>query len=182
MECHSSRLNLCCVLSPSQPHRPPCSYLHPSLKRNEDGSARFVLPTSVGWHREYKHMSRTCKDQALASRPGLYFVRHNYRRRLDPAGSWLNLRCYYGKRNGQHLYAVPSWGSQTSPGWPVKRSIPNAEYFPVGWMLIHVSPLPTSRCLETPSKHIFSAHPFGRPVSCHWVLNLVLPWVQPSKS
>ena len=124
------------MLSPSQPHRPPSSYLHPSLKRNEDESARFVLPTSVGWHREYKHMSRTCKYQALASWPGLYFVRHNYRRRLDPAESWLNLRCYYGKWNGQYLYAVPSWGSQTFPGWPVKRRYSQRWVFP-SWIDIN---------------------------------------------
>ena len=61
-ERHLFRLKLCCALSPSQPL--PVT-LCPSLKRNQDESARFVLPTSVGWHGKHEHMSHTCKEQPL---------------------------------------------------------------------------------------------------------------------
>lgn len=80
----------------------------------------------------------------------------------NQAESWLNQRCYYPKRNGQHLGRCPITGEQISSLLACQKAIFQTEYFPAGRLLIQVSTLPTSRCLETLSKLIFSAYPFVR--------------------
>lgn len=127
-----------------EPQPTPSSYLMPQLKEKprwkcQIRSAHISRLTWQTWT-HVPHMQRT----APCIQPGLYFVRYNYRRRLDPAESCLSWRCYYGKWNGQQLYAARSRGRQPLPGCLSRGNIPNAEHFPVGWILIHVSTLPTS--------------------------------------